>query len=171
MTKATSKKKAWCTSIALIPIIIAAVCVFSNCTFSSKTSEDANIVKEEPQPAPVVNPPQPTFHTIGDRVVYETVDESAEFPGGMSALNKFLSETIVYPVIAQENGIQGRVTVQFIINKDGTIIDANIARGIDPSLDKEALRVTNLMPKWIPGKVKGEAVASKFTLPVRFNLQ
>ena len=75
-----------------------------------------------------------------------------EFPnGGLQGLMQFLSKNIKYPTIAQENGTQGRVTVQFVVNKDGSIVDAKVIRGVDPYLDKEALRVIGAMPKWKPG--------------------
>ena len=95
-----------------------------------------------------------------------------EFPnGGMAGLMQFLSKNIKYPQIAQENGTQGRVTVQFVVNKDGSIVDAVVLRGVDPYLDKEALRVVNLMPKWKPGKQRGKPVRVRYTVPVMFRLQ
>ena len=84
---------------------------------------------------------------------------------------KYLAENIKYPMIAQENGIQGRVICQFVVNKDGSIVDINVVRSVDPSLDKEAIRVIKSMPKWKPGMQRGKAVRVKFTLPVVFRLQ
>ena len=89
----------------------------------------------------------------------------------MKECMKFLSNNIKYPQISQENGVQGRVIVQFVVNSDGSIVDAQVVRGVDPYLDKEALRVIGLMPKWKPGKQRGKAVRVKFTLPVMFRLQ
>jgi len=103
--------------------------------------------------------------------IFMVVEEMPEFPGGTSELMSYLSKSIKYPVVAQENGIQGRVTVAFVVNKDGTIVDAEVVRGIDASLDKEALRVINAMPKWKPGKQRGKPVRVKYTLPVNFRLQ
>ncbi len=94
-----------------------------------------------------------------------------QFPGGEQALFKFLNENIKYPVIAQENGIQGRVICQFVVNTDGSIVDIQVVRGVDPSLDKEAVRVIQSMPKWIPGKQRGKPVRVRFTLPINFKLQ
>ena len=95
-----------------------------------------------------------------------------EFPGGQQALFKFLSENVKYPVIAQENGIQGRVICQFVVNRDGSIVDVEVVRSAgDASLDKEAVRVIKSMPKWKPGKQRGKAVRVKYTLPVNFKLQ
>ena len=84
---------------------------------------------------------------------------------------KWLSKTIKYPIEAQEKGSQGRVIIQFVIEKDGSITDAKVVRGVDPLLDAEALRTINLSPKWKPGKQKGEPVRVKYTLPVIFRLQ
>ena len=83
----------------------------------------------------------------------------------------FLSKNIKYPTTAQENGIQGRVIVQFVVNTDGSITEPKVVRGVDPELDAEALRVISIMPKWKPGKQKGEAVRVKYTIPVMFRLQ
>lgn len=94
-----------------------------------------------------------------------------EFPGGQDALLQFLAKTVKYPVIAQENGIQGRVTASFIVEKDGSVTDIEVIRGVDPSLDKEAIRVLSTMPKWTPGKQRGQDVAVKYTVPVTFRLQ
>ena len=107
-----------------------------------------------------------------DEVVFVVVESMPEFPGGQQALFKYLSENGKYPVIAQENGIQGRVICQFTVNKDGAIVDVEVARsGGDPSLDKEAVRVIKSMPKWKPGKQRGKAVRVKYTVPVNFKLQ
>lgn len=107
-----------------------------------------------------------------EEVVFVVVESMPEFPGGQQALFKYLSDNIKYPVIAQENGIQGRVICQFVVNKDGSIVDVEVARsGGDPSLDKEAVRVIKSMPKWKPGKQRGKAVRVKYTVPVNFKLQ
>lgn len=107
-----------------------------------------------------------------EEVIFVVVETMPEFPGGQQALFKFLSENVKYPVIAQENGIQGRVICQFVVNKDGSIVDVEVVRsGGDPSLDKEAVRVIKSMPKWKPGKQRGKAVRVKYTVPVNFKLQ
>ena len=103
--------------------------------------------------------------------IFTVVETMPEFPGGQGALLQYLSKSIKYPVIAQENGIQGRVSCSFVVNKDGSIVDAEVIRGVDPSLDKEALRVINTMPKWKPGMQRGKPVRVKFTVPVMFRLQ
>lgn len=106
-----------------------------------------------------------------EQTIFTEVDRLPEFPGGQAALIKYLNTNIKYPTIAAESGVQGRVIVQFVVNKDGSIVDAVVSRGVDPYLDKEALRVVNSMPKWKPGTLKGKPVRCRYTLPVMFRLQ
>lgn len=100
----------------------------------------------------------------------DVVEEMPKFPGGDAAMMEFLRNTVKYPEEAMKNGIQGRVVVQFIIEKDGSISGAEVIKKVNEHLDAEALRVIGEMPKWTPGKQKGEAVRVKFTLPVTFRL-
>ena len=106
-----------------------------------------------------------------EKKIFEVVEQQPSFPGGQGALMSYLNSHINYPAVAQENGVQGRVIVQFVVEPDGSISQVKVARGVDPSLDKEAARVVNGMPKWIPGKQNGQAVRVRFTLPVQFRLQ
>ena len=108
---------------------------------------------------------------VEEQQIFQVVEEMPEFPGGMGECMKFLSKNIKYPTISQENGVQGRVIVQFVVNRDGSIVDPVVVRGVDPYLDKEALRVISTMPKWKPGKQRGKAVRVKYTVPVMFRLQ
>ena len=103
--------------------------------------------------------------------VFDVVEQMPSFPGGQAALMQWLSSNISYPVIAAENGVQGRVIVQFVVEKDGSITDVQVVKSVDPSLDKEAARVVKAMPKWIPGKQNGAEVRVKYTVPVTFKLQ
>lgn len=103
--------------------------------------------------------------------IFFIVEDMPEFPGGEMALRTFIANNIEYPAIAQENGIQGRVYVTFVVTKDGSVANASIARGVDPSLDKEALRVVNNLPKWTPGKQRGQMVNVSYTVPINFALQ
>ncbi|MBQ6210408.1 MAG: energy transducer TonB [Prevotella sp.] len=103
--------------------------------------------------------------------VFDVVEQMPSFPGGNDALMKFLSDNVKYPVVAQENGVQGRVVVSFVVEKDGSITDVKVVRSVDPSLDKEAARVVKSMPRWIPGKQNGAAVRVKYNVPVSFRLQ
>ena len=103
--------------------------------------------------------------------IYIAVEVMPSFPGGDKSLFKWLAENINYPVIAAENGIDGLVACSFIVNADGSISDVNVIRSIDPLLDKEAVRVLELMPKWNPGVQQGKNVRVKYTVPVRFRLR
>lgn len=106
-----------------------------------------------------------------DDEIFAVVEEMPSFPGGDAALMSYISKSIKYPSIAQENGIQGRVICTFVINRDGKVTNAEVIRSVDPSLDKEALRVINNMPTWKPGKQRGKPVRVKYTLPIVFRLQ
>lgn len=118
------------------------------------------------KPQQVINAP-----TDGDEDVFEVVENMPEFPdGGMPGLMKYLSTNIRYPEAAHKAGTQGRVTVQFVVGKDGSIGNVSILRGVDPALDAEAIRVISGMPKWKPGTQKGEPVNVKYTVPVMFRL-
>ncbi len=108
---------------------------------------------------------------VKEEKVFEIVEQPPSFPGGESAMYEWLSKNINYPVIAQENNIQGRVTCQFVVGRNGEIEDVRVVRGVDPSLDREAIRVIKAMPKWIPGRQGGNAVKVRYTLPVQFRLQ
>ena len=103
--------------------------------------------------------------------VFDVVEQMPSFPGGPSALMQYLSSNIKYPVVAEENGVQGRVVCTFVVERDGSITDVRVVKSVDPSLDKEAVRVVKSMPKWIPGKQNGSAVRVKYTVPVTFRLQ
>ena len=131
------------------------------------TSEETNQAVEIKYVPVAVEEEEPEEQTI-----FEVVEQMPEFPnGGMAGLMQYLSKNIKYPTIAQENGTQGRVTVQFVVNRDGSIVDAKVLRGVDPYLDKEAIRVISSMPKWKPGMQRGKAVRVKYTVPVMFRLQ
>lgn len=103
--------------------------------------------------------------------VFDVVEQMPSFPGGPNALNQYLSNNVKYPVVAQENGVQGRVVVSFVVERDGSITDVKVVRSVDPSLDREASRVVSSMPKWIPGKQNGSPVRVKYNVPVSFKLQ
>ena len=117
----------------------------------------------------VIAEPEPP--KVEETKVFDVVEEMPQFPGGNSALMEYLGKNIKYPVVAEENGIQGRVVCTFVVERDGSITDVKVVRGVDSSLDKEAVRVVKSMPHWIPGKQNGSAVRVKYTLPVTFKLQ
>ncbi len=102
--------------------------------------------------------------------IFMVVEEQPEFPGGQQALRKYIAENIDYPDAAAENQIQGTVYIQFVVTSNGTVEQAKVVRGVDPALDKEALRVVNSMPDWKPGKQRGKAVNVYFTVPIKFVL-
>ena len=131
---------------------------------NTEDDKDVEVVIAPPVEAPV--------EEEEEEVIFVVVESMPEFPGGQQALFKFLAENVKYPVIAQENGIQGRVICQFVVNKDGSIVDVVAVRSSgEPSLDKEAIRVIQSMPKWKPGKQRGKPVRVKYTVPVNFRLQ
>nr|WP_293569689.1 energy transducer TonB [Prevotella sp.] len=116
-------------------------------------------------------PPPPAPKPEVSNKVFDVVEEMPHFPGGAVALQAFLSSNTKYPVVAQENGVQGRVIVSFVVERDGSITDVRVVRSVDPSLDREASRVVRSMPRWSPGKQNGSAVRVKYTVPVVFRLQ
>ena len=103
--------------------------------------------------------------------VFYLVENMPEFPGGESAMRKYISSSIVYPEEAVKRGVQGKVFVSFVVTKTGEVANSTIARGVDPALDKEALRVVNGLPKWLPGKQKGQVVNVNYTVPINFALE
>jgi protein TonB len=116
------------------------------------------VIEVEEEPEPVVEQ------------IFDVVEENPEFPGGEGAMFKFLNENIKYPEMAKENGIQGKVFVQFVVWKDGTIRDVKIVKGVHKTLDGEAQRIVKYFPKWSPGKQRGKPVSVKFTLPIKFRI-
>ena len=131
--------------------------------FNSEDEADARVEIQAP-----IAPPEEEEE---EQVIHIRVEKMPEFPGGQEALNRFLVRNIKYPLLAQENGIQGRVICQFVVNSDGSIVDIAVVRGVEESLDKEAMRVIKSMPKWTPGRQGGKNVRVKYTLPIRFKLQ
>ena len=121
--------------------------------------------------AVVAPPPPPAPKPEVATKVFDVVEEMPSFPGGQGALMQYLASNIKYPVVAQENGVQGRVIVSFVVERDGSISDVKVARSVDPSLDREAQRVVKSMPRWSPGKQNGSTVRVKYTVPVVFRLQ
>ena len=130
----------------------------------TEDDKDVEVVIAPPVEAPV--------EEEEEEVIFVVVESMPEFPGGQQAMMRYIAENIKYPVIAQENGIQGRVICQFVVEKDGKVSDIQVVRSSgEASLDKEAQRVIGSMPKWKPGKQRGKPVRVKYTLPVNFRLQ
>lgn len=132
--------------------------------FSSEFKEDAEVDIQETVEVVEEEPEE-------DNEVFLIVEEPPTFPGGDEALRKYLGSAVKYPAIAQENGIQGRVFVKFVINQKGEVTNVQVARPFDPNLDKEAVRVVQSMPAWKPGKQRGKAVKVSYTVPINFVLQ
>ena len=139
------KSNPWARLKYLYILPIAAICMIA-CTQSAKS-------------------------TASDYITYEAVEEKPEYPGGMGELSKLLSSNLKYPLTSQENGVQGEVLVQFVVDKKGNVEEVTVFKGVDPHLDAEALRVIKMMPKWKPGKHEGKEVNVKCTIPVGFRLQ
>ena len=139
------KSNPWARLKYLYILPIAAICMIA-CTQSAKS-------------------------TASDYITYEAVEEKPEYPGGMGELSKLLSSNLKYPLKSQENGVQGEVLVQFVVDKEGNVEEVTVFKGVDPYLDAEALRVIKMMPKWKPGKHEGKEVNVKCTIPVGFRLQ
>jgi len=158
-------KKRTCTAgrikYALFAPLAAALLLASNisCVSTEKNEEMISTASEESRAV-----------KVPEGEIFQVVEEMPEFPGGLPECMKFLGKNIQYPKQAQDNGIQGRVIVQMVVTKDGDVTDAKVIRSVDPLLDAEALRVINSMPKWKPGKQKGEVVNVKYTIPVMFRL-
>ena len=150
------------------PEVIEVVETKVETTIDIRTEDDASRVQQETYVPPP--PPKPKVEEVTEEI-FVVLEEQPEFPGGNTAMMKFLSDNIKYPVIAQENGIQGRVITNFVVERDGSITDVQVVRGVDPSLDREAIRVIQSMPKWKAGRQRGSAVRVRFTLPVVFRLQ
>lgn len=147
-------------------------------THNQEGVDDPDKVKEAEKLVQVVHheePPKPVIEEKKEEPkpdkIFTAVEQQAQFPGGQAALMKWLNSNLRYPERAQQNDIQGRVIVKFVVNADGSIEQASVVKGVDKDLDNEAIRVVKRMPKWQPGKNNGVAVRSYFTLPVTFKLQ
>ncbi|MBU3814923.1 MAG: TonB family protein [Candidatus Bacteroides intestinipullorum] len=162
----------------VLPLAAVAVAAFarpevsgvSNELSAAKVTDLAEIVKEKT----VESVPQDTVKADGlqgkNSTVYDMVEQAPEFPGGPQAMMQFIKDNLKYPQIAKENGIQGRVILQFVVDETGQVTDPKVLHSIDPSLDTEAIRLVLSMPRWIPGMQDGKAVAVKYTFPVMFSL-
>ncbi|MDE6078723.1 MAG: energy transducer TonB [Duncaniella sp.] len=133
-----------------------------------KGTDDLNVVREHKEEV-IVEEKKP--EPVDDNKVFDIVEQKPQFPGGEAALLKYIAEHLRYPAMAQENGIQGRVVVQFVVTKTGSIGEVKVVRSKDPDLDKEAVRVVKTLPNFVPGKMNGHSVNVWYTLPITFKLQ
>lgn len=153
---------------ALFMVPAFALLVAGNISCSQGASEKQDAKEETVAPDSVVAVPT---DSVAKDEVFIVAEQMPEFPGGMKELFKFLQDNLKYPESAKKNNVQGRVIVQFVVEKDGTPTEFNVVRAVDPDLDAEALRVLKTMPKWKPGMQRGEVVRVKYTVPVTFRLQ
>ncbi len=148
--------------LCILPLAAVAAIAFAN----PETSKPDDVVSN----VKVSENTQETKNKENDKEVFIVVEQMPEFPGGMAELMKFISKNTKYPKDAQEGKIKGTVIVQFVVNKDGSTSDFEVKRSIFPSLDNEAVRVLKQMPKWTPGRHRGEVVAVRYSIPVTFRL-
>lgn len=155
---------------ALFAIPAFALLLAGNISCSSEAAKNDDVKENTTTVKPdAVEVPSEKVDTKDE--VFMVTEQMPEFPGGMKELMTFLSKNIKYPVSAMQKNVQGRVIVQFVVEKDGSTTEFKVMRSVDPDLDAEALRVMKEMPKWKPGMQKGQAVRVKFTVPVTFKLQ
>lgn len=172
MTKTNTSKNRVLRLLFIIPAIAIALILNLKCTSEniSQNNDDINLTDKNTT-IKTANQTDNLDKTITDEPVFVIVDEMPQYPGGDKALQTWIADNVKYPVIAQEKGITGRVYIGFVVNKEGIVKNAKIMRGVDPSLDTEALRVISSMPKWTPGKQRGKKVSVSYTVPINFQLQ
>ena len=177
MMKKQTSPWALLKALYVLPVAFATVSIFSCTSPKEKKVENKDVAESVQQDTPTsIDETQVVAYASTPREeeqgeIFMVVEEEPVYPGGMEELMKFLQKNIRYPKEAMEQNKQGRVIVQFVVNKDGSISEATVVRSVDTYLDAEALRVVNAMPNWTPGKQKGEPVRVKFTIPVNFRLQ
>ena len=167
MLKPKSGKWIMLKSLFILPLAALTLAAFARPIVRQATVTLKDVVSVELPPTLVSS----YLEAIEDTIPYQVVEEMPAFPGGMKALIDYISNNVQYPKEAMEAGIKGRVTVMFIVNKDGSLSNTTVLRGLEPSLDAEALRVINSMPRWAPGKQNGKAVRTRYVVPVNFRLQ
>ena len=187
MLKEKSSPWARLKYLYVLPVAAIAVTAFARPEVSNKVEEISSVkvndlaaivetkvvesAGDTTKPADVKYVPAEVRKQLKGTPVFEVAEEMPEFPGGgMSAFMDYIKTNMRYPASAKENGTQGRVTVQFVVDEDGSIKDSKVLRSVDKDMDAEALRLINTMPKWKPGRQKGQPVAVKFTVPVMFRL-
>lgn len=181
MLRKESSKWAHAKALYILPVICAELLLFAQTSCTSETADkdtkkaqtEETVVAANTETAPAEGIENQEFVGAAFEMeeIYNVVEEMPEFPGGQDKLFQYLKENIKYPDDAEKAGLEGRVVCQFVVDKDGSITDINVIQSINGSLDTEAVRVIKAMPKWKPGKMKGEAVRVKFTIPISFRLQ
>ncbi len=151
--------------------IACMVLLFGVGTVQAQTKVEWINMEEPPPPPPP--PPGEEVEVVEspEETIFSIVEESPEYPGGQQAMNMFISKNVVYPSVAVDAGIQGKVYVGFVVEKDGSIGEVKVVKGIGGGCDKEAIRVVRSMPKWKPGTQRGKPVRVRYILPIHFNLR
>lgn len=173
MFNKSSTRYARLKAIAVLPVAACIVMMFSISCQQSADETPAAVKSTEaiPAPPPPPPPPPPTSETsTGAEQVFTVVENMPQYPGGEEARMNYMIKNVKYPKEAKEKGIQGTVYATFIVEKDGSINNVKIIKGIDTRCDEEAFRVVSEMPKWKPGTQNGKAVRVKFTMPISFKL-
>lgn len=171
MMKEKSNKWACAKFLYVLPLATVAVAAFARPEVSEVSNQLSNVqMADFSQPARAFSASAANSSAESEETVFSVVQQQPQFPGGTAAMNKFISEHIRYPQTAKEKGIEGRVIVQFTVDKTGQVRDAQVVRSIEPSLDAEAIRVVESMPLWKPGTQDGKPVDVRYTIPVNFNL-
>ena len=144
-----------------------------NIVDNKSTESESNFAASDPTDAPIIipTPIEVPEETVEEETEFIIVEEMPMFGNGTADLMKYLSANIKYPTVSAEQGVQGKVVVQFVVGTNGEILNPVVVKSVDPYLDKEAIRVIGSMPKWKPGKQRGKAVRVKYTVPVVFRLQ
>ena len=155
-------------ALFVLPAFALLVAGNISCSQGASKKEDAKEEVVAPASQEVKEAPA---EKAAEEEIFMVVEQMPEFPGGIKELMDYLGTNVKYPENAMKKNVQGRVVVQFVVEKDGSLSEASVIRSIDPDLDAEALRVVQTMPKWKPGMQKGQAVRVKYTLPVSFKLQ
>lgn len=158
--------------------VVALLLLFSNCVNKAKSEQQETTEVKDTTAMTVAQTPNTNTTSSAkeqtpafDEEIFDVVEDMPEFPGGMNACLQYLAKNIKYPAEAEKAGEQGRAIIQFIITKEGKIINPKIVKSVSPRLDEEAIRVVKAMPDWTPGKQRGVAVNVKYTVPVFFKIK
>lgn len=173
MTNSRSSKLVQIKAVLIKPMAFILVALFTASPVVQTLAQEEIIKQHQVQPAPLPDPIADSLKTQSQfhQGPFMVVEKMPEFPGGEKARLKYLQDNIIYPIEAKEKGIQGSVYVTFFVEKDGSITDVKILRGIGGGCDEEAVRVIENMPNWIPGKQRGKAIGVQFNMPIRFPLE
>ncbi|RZT91224.1 TonB family protein [Ancylomarina subtilis] len=166
MTKTNTSKNRMLRLLFIIPAIAIALTLNLKCTSETEKPVEEDLITMSKGDQTTIK-----SEMVNGEQIFAICEDMPQFPGGDKALQTWIAQNVKYPAEAQKNNIEGRVYISFVVNKDGAVKDVKIARGASPSIDAEALRVISAMPKWTPGKQRGEAVSVQYTVPINFSLQ